>query len=110
MLLQFAFLLRLQSDSFHRILLENRWISVVFPRKNCPPIVHLQRLLLISEVSRRALHYFVKEGGGFSLLSSIHISKIIYKFDSESIRWRLNTASSENKKYTFTGDMWNEII
>ena len=38
------------------------------------------------------------------------ISKIIYKFDSESIRWRLDTASSENKKYTFTGDTWNEII
>jgi len=37
------------------------------------------------------------------------ISEIIYKFDSESIRWRLNTASSENKKYRFRGDSWNEI-
>ena len=38
------------------------------------------------------------------------ISEIIYKFDSESIRWRLNTASSVNKKYTFRGDSWSEII
>ena len=37
------------------------------------------------------------------------ISKIIYKFDPESIRWRLDTASSENKKYTFRGDSWKEI-
>ena len=37
------------------------------------------------------------------------ISEIIYKFDSESIRWRLDTASSENKKYTFREDTWNEI-
>jgi len=39
-----------------------------------------------------------------------NISKIIYKFDSESIRWRLDTASSENKKFTFRGDSWKEII
>ena len=38
------------------------------------------------------------------------ISEIIYKFDSESIRWRLDTALSENKKYTFSGDSWNEIM
>ena len=38
------------------------------------------------------------------------ILEIIYKFDSESIRWRLNTASSSNKKYTFRGDSWKEII
>ena len=38
------------------------------------------------------------------------ISKIIYKFDSDSIRWRLNTASSVNKKYIFRGDIWKEII
>ena len=38
------------------------------------------------------------------------ISEIIYKFDSKSIRWRLNTASSENKKYVFSGDFWKEII
>ncbi len=38
------------------------------------------------------------------------ISEIIYKFDSKSIRWRLSTASSENKKYIFRGDSWNEVI
>ncbi|MGY5150917.1 MAG: hypothetical protein ACW9XA_01430 [Candidatus Nitrosopumilus sp. bin_6a] len=38
------------------------------------------------------------------------ITKIIYKFDSESIRWRLDTASTKNKKYTFRGDSWKEII
>lgn len=37
------------------------------------------------------------------------ISEVIYKFDSESVRWRLHTASSENKKYVFKGDSWNEI-
>ena len=36
------------------------------------------------------------------------ISEIIYKFDSDSIRWRLNTASSRNKKYTFGEDVWKE--
>ncbi|MFQ5496354.1 MAG: hypothetical protein ACE5DU_00545 [Nitrosopumilus sp.] len=36
------------------------------------------------------------------------ISEIIYKFDSESIRWRLYTASSENKKYIFRGNAWVE--
>jgi hypothetical protein len=36
------------------------------------------------------------------------ISEIVYKFDSDSIRWRLNTSSSENKKYTFQGDVWKE--
>ena len=38
-----------------------------------------------------------------------NISEIIYKFDSDSIRWRLNTASSEKKKYIFQGDVWKEI-
>lgn len=37
------------------------------------------------------------------------ISEIIYKFDSDSIRWRLNSASSESKKYSFTGNSWKEI-
>ncbi|MGI9566618.1 MAG: hypothetical protein ACR2LL_06355 [Nitrosopumilus sp.] len=37
------------------------------------------------------------------------ILEIIYKFDSESIRWRLYTASSKNKIYTFRGDLWKEI-
>jgi len=38
------------------------------------------------------------------------ISEIIYKFDAESIRWRLNTAISENKKYVFRKESWEEII
>ncbi len=38
------------------------------------------------------------------------ISEITYKFDSESFRWSLDTALSENKKYVFRGDSWNEII
>ena len=38
------------------------------------------------------------------------ISEIIYKFDSESIRWRLNMATSRNKRYRFSGDSWKEII
>ena len=39
-----------------------------------------------------------------------NISEIIYKFDPDSIRWRLDTALSKNKKYTFRGDIWKEII
>ena len=38
------------------------------------------------------------------------VLEIIYKFDSESIRWRLHTALSESKRYTFRGDLWKEII
>ena len=37
------------------------------------------------------------------------ISVITYKFDSKSIRWGLDTASSENKKYVFKSDSWKEI-
>ncbi len=37
------------------------------------------------------------------------ISEIMYKFDSKSVRWRLSTASSENKKYTFREESWKEI-
>ena len=37
------------------------------------------------------------------------ISEIVYKFDSETIRWRLFKASSENKKYSFTNESWKEI-
>ena len=39
----------------------------------------------------------------------LDVSEIIYKFDPESIRWRLNTAISENKKYVFRGDKWDAI-
>jgi len=38
------------------------------------------------------------------------VLEIIYKFDPESIRWRLNTAKSESKKYVFRGDRWNVVI
>jgi len=37
------------------------------------------------------------------------ISEIFYKFDSDSVRWRLNSATSENKKYSIKDDIWNEI-
>jgi hypothetical protein len=37
------------------------------------------------------------------------VLEIVYKFDPESIRWRLNTATSENKRYVFRGDSWNAI-
>jgi len=37
------------------------------------------------------------------------ISEITYRFDVKSVRWRLDTASSENKKYYFRGDSWKEI-
>jgi hypothetical protein len=38
------------------------------------------------------------------------VLEIIYKFDPESIRWRLNMAISENRKYVFRGDSWNVVI
>ena len=38
------------------------------------------------------------------------ISEIVYKFDSELIRWHLDTATSKNKKYVFAGDSWDEVI
>lgn len=34
------------------------------------------------------------------------VTEIIYKFDTESIRWRLNVANAEDKKYFFRGDSW----
>jgi hypothetical protein len=37
------------------------------------------------------------------------ILEIIYKFDSKLIRWRLDTASSEKKRYVFKEDTWKEI-
>lgn len=37
------------------------------------------------------------------------ISEITYKFDTKSIRWRLNTATSENKKFVFRGNSWKEV-
>jgi len=38
------------------------------------------------------------------------ISEITYKFDAESVRWCLNIAISENKKYRFRKESWEEII
>ena len=37
------------------------------------------------------------------------IIEIIYKFDLESIRWRLNTATSKNNRFEFRGNSWKEI-
>ena len=38
-----------------------------------------------------------------------NILELIYKFDSKSIRWRLNVAISKEKKYVFRGDIWIPI-
>lgn len=35
-----------------------------------------------------------------------NILEVTYRFDQKSIKWRLNTASSENKKYVFRDDVW----
>ncbi len=37
------------------------------------------------------------------------ILELIYKFDPKSIRWRLNLATSKDKKYVFRGDIWSPI-
>jgi len=37
----------------------------------------------------------------------LDILEVIYKFDLESTRWRINSAISENKKYVFRGNTWN---
>ena len=37
------------------------------------------------------------------------ILEIIYKFDIDSVRWRLSSAVSEDKKYVFRGDGWKLI-
>jgi len=37
------------------------------------------------------------------------ISEVIYKFDSESVRWSLNSITSKNKKYNFKNQTWQEI-
>lgn len=37
------------------------------------------------------------------------ITEIRYKFDTNSIRWRLNSAKSATKKYAFRGDSWNAV-
>ena len=37
------------------------------------------------------------------------VNEVYYKFDSKTIRWRLNTAVSSQKQFSFTGDVWKEI-
>ena len=37
------------------------------------------------------------------------ITEVYYKFDSKSIRWRLNTATSPQKQFLFKGDGWKEV-
>ena len=37
------------------------------------------------------------------------ISELMYIFDPKTIRWRLNSAISKEKKYTFRGDSWMPI-
>jgi hypothetical protein len=37
------------------------------------------------------------------------ITELNYKFDPKSIRWRLNFAQSNDKKYAFRGDIWTPI-
>jgi len=36
-----------------------------------------------------------------------NVLEISYKFDPQTARWRLKTAKSENKSYSFSGDRWN---
>ena len=38
-----------------------------------------------------------------------NISELVYRFDQKAIRWRLNFASSNEKRYTFRGDSWVPI-
>jgi len=38
------------------------------------------------------------------------VTEIIYKFDANAARWRLNTALVGNKKFIFTGNDWKLII
>lgn len=37
------------------------------------------------------------------------VIEISYKFDTESVRWRLNVAKSNERKYFFRGDSWSAI-
>jgi hypothetical protein len=37
------------------------------------------------------------------------VSEVIYQFDPEAARWRLNTAFVKNKKFVFAGDGWKLI-
>lgn len=37
------------------------------------------------------------------------VLQIVYKFDSESVRWRLHTALSDNNKYFYRGNRWHQV-
>ena len=37
------------------------------------------------------------------------VTEVIYQFDSDAARWRLNTAIVKDKKYTFSKDGWKII-
>ena len=37
------------------------------------------------------------------------VSELTYRFDSKAVRWRLNVASSKEKKYVFKGDKWTLV-
>ena len=37
------------------------------------------------------------------------VSELTYKFDPKAIRWRLNFAISNEKKYVFNGDKWSLV-
>jgi len=38
-----------------------------------------------------------------------NVTEVIYQFDSDSVRWRLNTVIVKDKKYTFSKDGWKII-
>ena len=37
------------------------------------------------------------------------VREINYKFDVESVRWRLDKAKSKENEFTFRGDVWKEV-
>jgi len=39
----------------------------------------------------------------------VGVREINYKFDVESVRWRLHKAKSKDKEFTFSGDVWKEV-
>ena len=38
-----------------------------------------------------------------------NLSEITYRFDQNTIRWRLNSAASKDKRYSFSGGSWAEV-
>ena len=37
------------------------------------------------------------------------VTEIIYRFDQDTVRWRLDSAASVQKKYVFKGDIWKSV-